>query len=503
MKNKIIIVIVFSSLLVYGQTDTFHLSEAKSIAVSFNHGEELFFMGGTPDNKKVEIFNCQTNSFTHLSEPFLDGFTKASAIKNGNKVFLYNLQGVNLTIIHYYLFDIETKKASRHKWPSNIGSTFSSQLAYQVGNEVVFLSSSNDSLTYRYNTITEQWQYGLIPFKRRNVRVIYAAEKIFFIGGNEGNFNTGRVDVYNKNDNSWDVFGLTQSRNNYAVLHHNDKIIIAGGNDTAILPSSDLIEIIDINNYDIDTLSLAKDKYKLTAIGFKNKVYLGGGNSKEIEIINLENLSKEILTLDANNNLDKLQSKSFKDHLFFFGGNIQDDGKKIYIYDSRNDLWHTQYFDQPMTRISAVTTDRKFALAGGQIYNSSTYSYDFSENLYLYDTCTLYNRNYYVDMNASDPYNDFEMALSNSCAYDTIMFRENVVDPFTFEQKFTVDKTLTFLGEGTSNTILKFQRVPGITIPQNKLLTLQNLTIFSSKKNPELINVSGGLNLKNVKIERN
>lgn len=358
---------LFGKLLLGQFTEVKNLSEPRGSISTVVFGDSILFVGGS-ESKMVDyltVSDCQLTSGEYGS----DGFTSSKVLQNDQFAVFYELTGVNLSSKTMYVYDNGTKEWSSDQYPN--GPFQDIENGFIEGNQVVFIDNDDQDLFYTYDFLTNDWGEFLAPFSRRETTVIEVGEKIFFIGGKESfSERSDSVHVYNKANASWEDFNLSEAKNGVTAVQYEDKIVIAGGQSSGVNSNNsvDLVEIIDVNDYTIDTLSLSQKKNDLIGVAVGNKVIFSGGNSQNAEVINMDDYSLTTHEFDINQDLKYLNGGVVGNQAVFAGGNDGEGvGDQVFVYDDETETWSTFTIDAPRSEIAFVTVGNKLFAAGGEI----------------------------------------------------------------------------------------------------------------------------------------
>jgi hypothetical protein len=188
-----------------------------------------------------------------------------------------------------------------------------------------------------YDFLTGTWSSSTLPFSRDNVITIQYNNKIFFAAGIIGNDKSDEVNVYDIATQTWSSFNLTETRDNsstspLAYFLYKNKLVIAGGWTSNFSGSrTDLIEVVDLDTYAIDTYYLSKGKEDLCGCGVNDVLVFGGGNSTELEAVDLTTEGKIVYDLGAQSNLDELECGVVGNNVILAGGNDTEGDTRLYL----------------------------------------------------------------------------------------------------------------------------------------------------------------------------
>lgn len=372
------LLLVFPFIL-YGQfTEVGILSDPRSHVSTAVFDNTILFLGGS--GNKVDYFNA--NNFQLSSEQYAsDGFSRALMMQNNRFAIFYNLSGVNLLSVNMYVYDDLIKQWYQEKYPD--GASQEMENGYIISNKAIFFDNNDQDQLYTFDLLTRKW--GTIPslFTKRETVIHETENKIFFIGGKESfTVRSDSVHVYNKDNSTWDAFALNEARNGVTAVQYNDKIVIAGGQSSNVNPntSTDLVEIIDINDYSIETLNLSKRKNNLVGVAVGNKVIFAGGNSKKADVINMDDLTLTTHDFNVNKNLKHLNGGVLDQKAVFAGGNDVD-GDQVFVYDAEINSWSNFTIDEARSNMAFVSVNDKLFVAGGE---NDSENKEFDE-IFLYE----------------------------------------------------------------------------------------------------------------------
>lgn len=366
-KFQISALIFVLPLIVFGQFNEIkNLSEPRGNISTVIFGDSILFVGGSESNivDFLSVSDCQITSEEYGS----DGFTSSRVLQNERYAVFYELTGVNSSARNMYVYDNVNKEWYSEKYPN--GAFQDIENGYVESDDImVFIDNDDNEAFYTYNLLTKEWATISSPFSRRETTIIDVGEKIFFIGGKES-FTTrsDSVHVYDKTNSIWNSFILSEAKNGVTAIQYEDKVVIAGGQSSNVNANSsvDLVEIIDIDDYSIETINLSEKKNDLIGIIVGNKVIFAGGNSQNAEVINMDDYSLATQDFDVNQDLEYLNGGVVGDMAIFAGGNNVD-GNQVFVYNNDMELWSSFTIDGARSNMAFASVGNKLFAAGGEI----------------------------------------------------------------------------------------------------------------------------------------
>ena len=263
----------------------------ESIAIGSAGSKILFAGGSTPGNifSTVDIYDIvsQTWSVASLSVPRYD-IAVASA---GNKIFFaggYN--GDDLNPITYNTVDIYDAVANT--WTvTNMNTKAGGRAAAVLNNKVFFAGGYQTtgfaspvnlpSVVDIYDIQNKTWSVAGLSAGRSGIAAATANNKIYFAGGlDAGNMGVSTIDVYDDNTGKWTQNNLAQPAGNMASIVIGDNIYWAGGHTESPSRSLNRIEIINTKTNSVSADCLFQRNEVFTAVAAKNnRVVFFTGNS--------------------------------------------------------------------------------------------------------------------------------------------------------------------------------------------------------------------------------
>ncbi|PHN06587.1 T9SS C-terminal target domain-containing protein [Flavilitoribacter nigricans] len=359
--------LLLGTLSLSAQFDTLHLSEPRGGIETAVFGDSILFVGGS-FSRTVDYF--RTSDFSITSEEYNnDGFSSATVVQNDDFAVFFNLGGVNLLLTEMIIFDRRTGTWSKDVYPDVGSSSLRMENGFLEGNQLFLFPSNQPSQIYQYDLISREWTALDAPFIRRSTVLVDTGDKVFFMGGKTSFTEfSNEVDVYTRSSQAWESFELKEAKAGFTAVRYADKIVIAGGESSTVNAdrSVDMVEIIDIGDYAIETLKLSRKKNEMTGLAVDNKVIFAGGNSKEAEVINMDTREITVQPLEAEFDLKMLTSGKVGNLAVFAGGNDRD-GDLIYLYDAVNDSWSSLPLEPARVRMTFVEKEELLFLAGGLV----------------------------------------------------------------------------------------------------------------------------------------
>lgn len=269
----------------------------------------------TEKNKYEFIRQCKTNkeellSTKQVSDSTLDKITLqyeagyAGSVGVGDK--LYILGGRNYSTTYttrLMVFDIKTCVTSVLS-PIPVGRQYHGLVhhngkLYAIGGKLSSSTISNE--LYIYDIETDTWTTGTsMKYYREYVTAEVVNDKIYVIGSNSTNGN--KVEVYDIAANTWSELNNLPMSYLYATAHHvyNNKIYFYGGNQG--YTSSTEINVYNTENdtweIGVNYLSKSCGSYA-NAILYNNKVYISGGLGNVSGFTIYDIVNNEFLDLES------------------------------------------------------------------------------------------------------------------------------------------------------------------------------------------------------------
>ena len=327
MKTRLLTLLFLLSIPYFAlaQWTTTDLSLARRDIGAGKAGNLVFFAGGRPSNSvddfalyrnRVDVYNLSTNSWSELQLDIERQFCFAVGV--GNKVYFGGYTQVltpDQDIVEVY--DIDTETWSTLEMPSIDGAT---SMTAEDG-KVFFV---NDNIVDIYDTTTGSWSTEFLSENRILAYALSCEGRVYFAGG--GSFVDGTsatVDVYEIATGQWTVEQLSTGRNQMTGACFKGKAYFVGG----ALGFDGWTKNIDIYDPATDTWSLLELNAPKSGMGvaatFSN-LYIGGGYDNdefdsvdEVEIIDAAgNKTTDVLS----NTRAGVSSIAAGGRVFFAGG---------------------------------------------------------------------------------------------------------------------------------------------------------------------------------------
>ena len=368
--------ILFFSCSAFTQYTTDYLSTPRSFISTAHFGDEIFFIAGSIDNNtgfdKVDKLNTLTGTWS--TQTFInDGASSVRVNQNENYLMLSHLTDVNLN-----LGDLVRYVRSSNTWTRfDYNGLISGEDDTVLFDHYWWHTNGDDSNVLDiFDFNTNGWSSSTMPSTFGYRFTFQYNNKLFFAGGQDGSSYTTLVDVYDIGTQSWSSFNLTVPRKRVflppAYFHYEDKYVIAGGATGGSSGSVvDLIEVIDLNTYNIDTYHLSKAKREMCGCGTNDVLVFGGGNSKELEVLDLKTGGQLLFDLGAQNNLDELQCDTVGNTIILAGGNATE-GDTVYVYNTNFHTLNKVALGFSRNEIAMTSLNGKLYIAGGEDPNNIT-----------------------------------------------------------------------------------------------------------------------------------
>jgi hypothetical protein len=235
----------------------------------------------------------------------------------------------------------------------------------------------------------------------RNVVIGAAGNKILFAGGSggqTGQCNSSRVDIYDINSNSWATSELSEARYGMGTAVLGNKIFFAGGYKAMNYPQcyigngwfpetrSSVIDIYDASSNTWATAQLSSRRAPCGAAA-GNKVLFAGGDfwdvaipSNAIDIYEATNYSQASSSLNEAKGFQQIATSGSKIYLAGGANQVSDCDnnviliyKRIDIYDALSNTWSVDYLSEERAGMGAIGVNNKIYWAGGYVKNTNTY----------------------------------------------------------------------------------------------------------------------------------
>ena len=386
--------------------------------------ENQILLAGGNFKRTVDYFDIETCTL-ESAEYGSDGFSNAKVASNENYAMFYDLSGVNLSIRSFYAYEHATKTWYDGDLP--IGTSTSMFGGYFVGDVLHLFNEDNPQSVYQYDFTSRTWTVEASPVTLTEPVIFETEDKIFFLG-NRPTFTswTNEASVLNKATGVVDTFSLTQARNEMAVVQYEDKLVVAGGSGSPVNTNTsvDLIEIIDINDYSIETLQMSKKKNDVVGVRVGERVVFAGGYGKTADVVDMNTMTVESTDLEAQFNLRFLQGGVTGNYAIFAGGNSSD-GNIIYTYHAEENQWDTIQVNGSREGARVVTLDNKVLVVGGEDDDTDI---DYDEILIFEDL---------ID-GVKFPSLDYEFSLYPNPSSDALSVREIETNLFNHLEIFSL-----------------------------------------------------------------
>lgn len=393
IKTFLFIFLGFSQFLFAQEFSTLRLSNKKGGSSTAIFGNKVLFVGGTSRTDTDIVDYLNTTNFSLTSEEYgADGFTSSKVVQNDDYAVFYELGGVNLLNRQMYIYKHSTSEWWDDKYPNSSGSLRSMDNAFIENNKVHFIDGNSSGTLYVYDLVNQTWGTRASPITRSEPVIAEANGKIFFIGG-KLTFpeKSDKVDVYIRATQQWESFNLTEAKSGPTPVVYGDKIVIAGGQASQLNPdnSTDLVEIIDVNDYTIEILALTGKKNNLAGVTAHNKIVFAGGSSRGAEVINMDSRTVTYHSFNTQYNLRRMTGGNVGNTMIFAGGSTVDgEGDKLHIYNALTNGWSYVDIGEPRVGIAVVSTPKRLYLAGGETDVYRRLEYD---EIYVFQDLTVCN----------------------------------------------------------------------------------------------------------------
>lgn len=229
-----------------------------------------------------------------------------------------------------------------------------------------------------YNTSGNSWSLHSLSEARGSLEAVSSQTKVFFAGGYSysyatgDNYWSGKVDIYDHNNNYWTTASLSEGRGYVSTVAAGNKVFFAGGtkNNGAIL-FSDKIDIYDIVNNTWAVSSLQQPLTGLASISAGSKVFFAGGESLSgptghVEIRDINTGIATSACIIPRSNFSAVRRNN---HIIFFTGNGSDprNGTHFEIYDITTRVWYTAIINTKIQGASIISYNNIIYVAGGWV----------------------------------------------------------------------------------------------------------------------------------------
>ncbi len=255
----------------------------------------------------IPTFIFSNSSKWKISTPLNDSIYGHSAVSGDGKIFvvggfsLKNRECYSNIYMYHPLSGRWRKISSMRRARGFAGAAYYDGKIFIIGGNNMRRTLNSVEI---YNTSTGSWTYGApMPTSRRGFAVTEYNGKIYCIGGFsfEQRKTLTTVEVYDIKSNSWQKLpNLPFARQGAAAVSANGRIYVMGGVIGTSRSKSGPVFLRDMNYFIINSKSWHKgpsliyDRYYLTAIYHKNKIYAIGGIKglrpvNIVEYININN----------------------------------------------------------------------------------------------------------------------------------------------------------------------------------------------------------------------
>jgi len=247
-----------------------------------------------------------------------------------------------------------------------------------------------------------QWTTSDLSDPRSEIATFAHENKVYFVGGKEEMFSSDRLDIYNLVDDSWTSEELPASANGWEAVDAGDYVAFVNGSGTV----SGRMMIFNKNDESWISADEINSRGSDVVVGTDNKVFFAGGRSggenlSDVDILDLESMtwSKENLSVARND----ISAVAVANKVYFLGGainiNINDLSNTVDIYDVTTGTWEDIVLNESKKNIGVAVAGDKIILAGGQKTNNTANGLtDLVEIINTQDnsivTTTLSDKNY-------------------------------------------------------------------------------------------------------------
>jgi hypothetical protein len=241
-----------------------------------------------------------------------------------------------------------------------------------------------------------------IPEMRGGFAFAAATNKLVFAGGTggqQGQCNSSRVDIYDINSNSWTTSQVSEARYGMGTAVLGNKIFFAGGYKGMNYPQcyigngwfpetrSSVIDIYDASSNTWATAQLSSRRVPCGAAA-GNKVLFAGGDFSSVvaipsnvtDIYEATNYSQASSSLSEAKGLQQIATSGNKIYLAGGANQVSDCDnhviviyKRIDIYDALSNTWSVDHLSEERAGMGAIGVNNKIYWAGGYIMNSNAY----------------------------------------------------------------------------------------------------------------------------------
>lgn len=328
MKTRLLTLLYLLSIPFFAQAQwsTTDLSLARRDVGAGQAGDLVFFAGGRPSNsvgdialyrKRVDIYNLSNGSWSQIDLDIERQFVFAVGV--GNKVYFGGYTQV-LTPDQYIVevYDIDTQTWSTLEMPNIDGATSmaaSDGKVFFVNDDVVDIYDTNSGfwsseslsqdriLAYAlacdgrvyfagggsfvggtsatvdvYEVATGQWSVEQLSAGRNQITGACLNGKAYFVGGALG-FDgwTTNIDVYDPATDSWSLLELNAPKSGAGVAATSTKLYVGGGYDNETFDAVDEVEIFDGATGEKTTDVLSQTRSGVSSIAAGGRVFFAGG----------------------------------------------------------------------------------------------------------------------------------------------------------------------------------------------------------------------------------
>jgi autotransporter-associated beta strand protein len=204
----------------------------------------------------AEIYNSATHAWT--TSTLSQARYNSSAAGAGNDiVFGGGLIRPNFVLQTTSTVDIYN--TATNTWTaSNLSQSRSWLAATSLGNNVYFGGgesiNSNSDQSYSnavdiFDTTAGTWSTATLSQARYAPTAAALGTKVFFAGGNVGNFYSNVVDIYDTSTKTWSTAALSTSRDYAAAAAAGNKVLFAGGEVSNVTTYTNAVDIYTLQSY--------------------------------------------------------------------------------------------------------------------------------------------------------------------------------------------------------------------------------------------------------------
>ena len=228
-----------------------HLSSARRGIAGVGYGNFLYFAGGSPIVKTVDIYSTLTGAWSIITMPHARIYAAAAA--TDNKIVIAGGIGKNEMVTSTAdIYDVSTGTWST----GHLSQAREKLAAAALGNLIIFSGGEDNSGNFLntidiYNTTTGTWSIAQpvnAPLGR--VQAAVQGTKMFF-GRQLNSSGPAMVAVYDICSNTWSSLSLSDGRGEFAIGAAGGEVLFGGGDNSFAPPYSKAADIFYLSTLPI------------------------------------------------------------------------------------------------------------------------------------------------------------------------------------------------------------------------------------------------------------